>query len=711
MSFIEELKRRNVFRVGIAYLVGAWILVQVADILFENIGTPGWVMQTLLVFLGLGFFVALFFAWAFEMTPEGIRKESEVDRTRSITSQTASKLNSTIVVLLVLAVAYLLFDKFSGRGKMGSEPFSQETTQREMAEMGSEPFSRELEQQADGPANGKRDPTPAESPVVAAKPANKSIAVLPFTNRSPNADDIYFTDGVHDDLLTKLAKLNAFSVISRTSVMEYRDTAKNLKQVAQELGVATIMEGAVQRAGNRVRINVQLIDAKTDEHLWAEIYDREMTTDNLFDIQSEIAQAIATAMQATLSTEEVQSVSTRPTSNVAAYELYLQAQRYDFGETEAGFRSAIDLYSEALRLDPAFKQAGVGLANAYMNLYWSFGGDTANRQAARDAIDQVASQDPEFPDLFMAEGFYWYWGFLDYDRAITNLKKAIRLMPGNAKAHMWLGWASRRAGEWDQALASMAESQRLNPRDYFHWLEYSQTLNYTGHVKEAFEAANKMLALNPNTYSGKLHTAWLYLDRTDDIHKASELSIGAQFSESAFDKAGYFETQLITRHFDNAVESARTWPTEVEIDLIGFNLKEMKLANVLLLQGDIETSREQAQAALVRLAELEREFPGDFRNFYAQCQMQAILGNQQATLELAEKTLASKHPDTVLEFNLRYTLARSMSVAGLPEQAIEMLDQMLSKPSGIHVPYIEKDPFFDGIRNTPEFIALLSKYR
>jgi TolB-like protein len=285
MSFFTELKRRNVFRVGIAYIVGGWLLLQLTDVLSELLDLPDVVGRVIVLLIIIGLPVALFFAWAFEMTPEGVKREKDVDRTESITPKTGKKLNNTILLMMALVIAYLLFDKISGSQDTGAEPFAQQSSVQTIAAE---------EKAALTPDEGEAAPSSIE-----AHKADKSIAVLPFTNRSPNADDAYFTDGVHDDLLTQLAKIDAFSVISRTSVLEYRDTAKNLKQIGEELGVGNIMEGAVQRSGNRVRINVQLIDAVSDEHLWAEVYDRELTTENLFDIQSEIARSIATALEAT----------------------------------------------------------------------------------------------------------------------------------------------------------------------------------------------------------------------------------------------------------------------------------------------------------------------------------------------------------------------------------------------------------------------------
>ena len=385
MSLFEELRRRNVFRVGIAYVVTSWLLLQFADIVLENIAAPGWVMQVFMLALGLGFPLALFFAWAYELTPEGLKKEKDVDRTQSITPQTGRRLDFMIIAAMALALAYFIWEsRFS----------TEEASVADQVAGESQAIVAERDQ-----ANDER----------------QSIAVLPFTNRSARQDDIYFTDGVHDDLLTQLAKIRAFKVISRTSVMEYRDTTKNLRQIGDELGVSTILEGAVQRSGDRVRINVQLIDAVSDEHLWAEKYDRRLTTENLFDIQTEIATSIAKATQSTLSDSEIASVSSAPpTSNLEAYELYMQARRFTLGSTSVGisltgYQTAIHLYEEALAKDPAFALAFVGLAEAHLTNYWSYGGDLENRAKARDAIDVAISLNSDLPEIQMAEGFYHYW--------------------------------------------------------------------------------------------------------------------------------------------------------------------------------------------------------------------------------------------------------------------------------------------------------------
>jgi len=687
MSFFAELKRRNVFRVGIAYVVGGWLLLQLTDVLSELLDLPDVVGRAIVLVVTIGLPVALFFAWAFEMTPEGVKREKDVDRSQSITPQTGKKLNSTIMVLLVLTVAYLLYDKFVGD------------------------IVTDTAVTIEAPPVAIQDVSSAALTATEASEPDKSIAVLPFTNRSPNADDAYFTDGVHDDLLTQLAKIDAFSVISRTSVMEYRDTAKNLKQIGEELGVGNIMEGAVQRSGNRVRINVQLIDAVSDEHLWAEVYDRELTTENLFDIQSEIAKSIATALKATLTDSEIANVSDVPTDNVAAYELYLQGKRFALGETEIGFGTAVELYKEALKLDPDFKLVWIGLAQAYINNYWTYGADPADRDKSREAIDRAKAIDPDFPELYMAEGFYHYWGLLDYDSALLNLDKAIALMPSNAEAHMWRGWASRRAGLWDQAIESMQKAVRLNPRVVFNLLETGQTYAYLGRYEEALALTEKAYALEPDNYWTKTYLADMVLIVNGDTDRAATLVVGAQHTKDQGFMYSYWQVQMLTGQLDSALEVAQGWSHDWEIDVKSIILRENLLARTMKALGRDADAVEYAREALSRLAMKKQQGLDDHRVSAAELEAFGIMGDQQRVSELVDIVLTSKPADAVEDFNFKYMFAQSYASAGMPDKSIATLETLLSGISGISVPYLELDPAFNSIRNTPEFITLLEQHR
>ncbi len=321
-SFFSELKRRNVVKVGAAYAVVGWILIEVGSVLIPTFGAPEWIFKFFALLVVLGFPLALIFAWAFEMTPEGLKREHEVDRSQSITAKTGRKLDFGIIGLLAVALSISIFLNL-------------------------------------------RDDSSTDEDYVNGR---LSIAVLPFTSRSTDPENALFADGIHDDLLTTLAKIGSLKVISRTSVMEYRDTTKNLKEIGKELGVANVMEGAVQKFGNSVRINVQLIDADTDEHLWAESYDRELTTRNLFAIQSEISEEIATALKATLTPDEQDRISAVRTENLEAYNLYLAGRSQLAQRGLDNLRIAREQFEQAIELDPQFADAYSGLADSILIL-------------------------------------------------------------------------------------------------------------------------------------------------------------------------------------------------------------------------------------------------------------------------------------------------------------------------------------------------------
>lgn len=479
MSFFEELKRRNVFKVGVAYLVGAWLVLQFADMLLDNIGAPPWVLQAIMVVLGIGLFVTLFFAWAFEMTPEGVKRESEVDRSQSITPQTGKKLNNAILVMMALAIAYLLFDKFSTEPDlMGSGSITESS-----ATPGS-PLSPVIE------------PDPIKA-VAGIDP--KSIAVLPFQNRSRNEDDAFFVEGVHDDLLTNLARIGDLKVISRTSVLRFKDTERPLPEIAAELGVATIMEGAVQRAGNTVRINVQLIDAQTDEHLWAEIFDREMTTENLFAIQSEISQKIAAALKTTLSPEEKQRISDRPTENLAAYNAFLRGRLLQARRNSTDLDQAAIEFGRAVELDPEFALAWVGVADtAQLRVGYSNLGVTDSLKIREEAVGKALALNDQLGEAHLSQAmihtFHERW-----EEAEASFLKAIDLSPNYARAYQWYAdfvanWPAR----GQEALRLTRQAVELDPLSPILLYEVVEKLMFLGRFDEAESRVTSLIESDPD---------------------------------------------------------------------------------------------------------------------------------------------------------------------------------------------------------------------
>jgi len=503
LSFINELKRRNVFRVGFAYVVGAWLLIQVADIVFETIGSPLWVMQTLLAVLAIGLPVALFFAWAFELTPEGVKREKDVDRSQSIAPQTGKKLNNAILVLMALAIGYLLFDKFSAQPK--SDHLAQQTAG----------LSAETDE--------KSALTPDEA-IAETKPVitRQSIAVLPFDNRSRNVDDEYFTEGIHDDLLTNLARIGALKVISRTSVTKYKDTEKTIPEIAAELGVATIMEGAVQRSGNTVRINVQLIDANTDEHLWAEIFDRELTAENLFAIQSEISEKIAAALEATLSPEETQRINEFPTQNLEAYNAYMRGRQLLPQRNSKDLEMAMASFEHAVELDPKFALAWVGIAEsaALLDSHGTLNPDKSI-EIMQDAVNRALEINPNLGEAFVSKGSLLD-GLNQNKQAEAAYKRAIELSPNYATAYHWYSiLISKTNDRLQESLALINKAIDLDPLSPILRMTQAVLYGRMGRFADEEAAYRQLLSANPEFSPGMGRIAFdLYANHLGQLDEA-----------------------------------------------------------------------------------------------------------------------------------------------------------------------------------------------
>ena len=436
MGIFDELNRRNVFRVAVAYLIVAWLVAQVADLVLDNIGAPEWVMPALFLMLGLGFVAAFVISWAYEITPEGIKRERDVVRDESITQLTAKKLDYiTIAAVVGVAVMFLLQQNDSSQAIVDTPAAASSQKGGEM-------------------------PMPTAS-------GDQSIAVLPFANRSNNEEDLFFTDGIHDDLLTQLAKIKDLKVTSRTSVMQYRESDKQIPQIARELGVSTILEGGVQRAGQRIRINAQLIDVVTDEHLWAETFDREMTIDNLFDIQSEITRQIVTAVRGELTDADERSLVTMPTNSLEAYEAFSHARAllYGAGYNAEKYERALSFAERAIEFDPKFAKGYLLLANVHAQLFW-IGVDASpqRRQAAYAAAEKAAELMPEdSPELMAVQGEFLYRFDQDYSASLELFRKAHAAMPGNAIAAAQVAYALRRLGLWDEAIDTLLQVLESDP--------------------------------------------------------------------------------------------------------------------------------------------------------------------------------------------------------------------------------------------------------
>src|SRR5213075_1654348 len=370
-TFFAELKRRNVLRMAGLYLVGAWLVVQVAGTVLPMFGAPEWLPRTIVVLLAIGFVPAVIFSWDFELTPEGLKREEDVSPERSITPQTGRRMYRMIIVVLVLALGYFAFDKFVL------------TPRREAALMTSAP------------------PNESRSIINA-----KSIAVLPFENRSEDEANAYFADGIQDEILTRLSKIGDLKVISRTSTQKYKSAPDNLREIGKQLGVANLLEGSVQKIGNAAHINVQLIRVATDEHLWAESYNRKL--DDIFAVEGEVATAIADQLNAKLTGGEKESLTIKPTSNPQAYDAYLRGLAFQgrIDGVDSNIAKSIEAFEEATRLDPQFALAWAQLVRQDSMAYQNFDRSPQRREAARQAVENAIRLAPHLAETQLAEGLY-----------------------------------------------------------------------------------------------------------------------------------------------------------------------------------------------------------------------------------------------------------------------------------------------------------------
>jgi TolB-like protein/Flp pilus assembly protein TadD len=414
-NFFAELKRRNVYKVAVAYIFAGWALSQGIAQVFPVFDIPNWVIRLIVVLIIIGLPIALVLAWMFELTPQGIQRTETAD---AMPEATRKKKHVWIYVVVLGAIVSIgLF--FLGRYSAGNKTAS-----------------------------------PAGI-------SNKSIAVLPFDNLSRDLDNAYFAEGVQDEILTRLAKVADLKVISRTSTQHFKSAPENLPEIAKQLGVTNILEGSVQKAADQVRVNVQLINAMTDAHVWAETYDRKLT--DIFAVESEIAKAIAETLQAKLSGAEKSSIAKAPTANPEAYELYLKGRFFWNKRTGADLHKAIDYFNQAIAKDPNYALAYVGLADSYL-LLSSYAAVSPGESLppARSALKKALELDDSLAEAHASFGLLTTLE-LDLHRALDELKRAVELKPNYATAHHWLALAHLTLAQFDQAISEAKRAIELDP--------------------------------------------------------------------------------------------------------------------------------------------------------------------------------------------------------------------------------------------------------
>jgi TolB-like protein/Flp pilus assembly protein TadD len=489
-NFFSELKRRNVYKVAVAYAVVSWALAQGIAQVFPVFDIPNWIIRLIVLLIILGLPIALVLAWTFELTPQGIKRTETADAM----PETARQKKHTWIYVVVIAGLFSIGLFFLGR-------------------------------------YSAKNATPRQS--EAATVSQKSIAVLPFDNLSRDPDNAYFCEGVQDEILTRLAKIADLKVISRTSTQHFKSTPDNLPQIAKQLGVAHILEGSVQKSNDQVRVNVQLINALTDAHLWADTYDRKLT--DIFAVESEIAKNIAETLQARLSGSEKSSIAKTPTVNPEAYELYLKGRFFWNKRTGTDLRKAIDYFNQAIAKDPNYALAYVGLADSYLLLSsYAAVSPAESLPPARSALKKALELDDSLAEAHASFGLLATLE-LDLHRALDELKRAVELKPNYATAHHWLSLAHLTLAQFDSAISEAKRAIELDPLSLVinadtSWIYFSarrydeaeaqvrktleigpqfflahyylgEVLQFKGHLSEAIAEFQKAFELNNDPYS------------------------------------------------------------------------------------------------------------------------------------------------------------------------------------------------------------------
>ena len=468
-NFLGELKRRNVYKVAVAYAIVGWLLIQIATQVLPFLEIPNWVVRLVIAIVVIGFPIALVIAWAFEATPEGIKRTEDADAMPA-TSAGRKKHAWIYIVVIGAAISAALF--FLGRYT------------------------------ARNPAVNKTE--------IPTEISNKSIAVLPFESLSEDKSNTYFAEGVQDEILTRLAKVADLKVISRTSTQHFKSSPENLPQIAKQLGVAHILEGSVQKANDQVRVNVQLINALTDAHLWAETYDRKLT--DIFAVESNIAKTIAESLQAKLTGSEKISIAKVPTANTEAYELYLKGRFFWNKRTGADLKRAIDYFNQAIAKDPNYALAYAGLADSY-TLLSVFGAASPQDSIpqARVAAKKALELDNTLAEAHASSGRILSGYDYDFERAIAEFERAIQLNPNYATSYHWISNGPLTArGEFDRAITEGKRAVELDPLSMIDNADLGQIYFYALRYDEAISQVAKAIEIDPHSYLAHYYLGQIY---------------------------------------------------------------------------------------------------------------------------------------------------------------------------------------------------------
>ena len=677
-SFFGELKRRRVYSVAVAYVVVAWLLIQVATQVFPFFDIPNWVVQLVVLLAIVGFPVSLVCAWAFELTPEGIKREGEIER--RIPRKTGRKLTGVIVIVAALAAGVTVF--------------------------------RYLQSEEGG--------EPAEPPPLAVAIASKSIAVLPFENLSEEKANAFFAEGMQGEILTHLAQIADLKVISRTSVMPYKSGApRNLREIGQQLDVAHVVEGRVQRAANKVRVVVRLIDARNEAHLWAQTYDRDLA--DVFAIQSEIAKAVAEQLQARLSPREKAALEQKPTDDLAAYDFYVRGKALaDLGTPTFDTRvrrnllEAASLLEQAIARDPSFFLAYYHLAEVHDRLYF-FGSDhTPARLALGDnAVAAAQRLRPDSAETHLMVGRHLYLGYRDYERARKELALAARALPNDPWAVAYIGFMDRRQGRWEEHVQNLNRALALDPRNLFMLQELSVSYLLLRRYPEMAALLDRIIALAPEDPALRVARASIeFLSRGDTrpLHTAIDAILAQNPSAARPIAIQWLTLALCERDFAAAARAVANIPADgISIENTWFPHSWFE-AIAARARGDSAAAQARFTAAREQIERLMRDQPEYGEPLCVLGMIDAGLGRKVEAIQAGRRgvELVPEAKDAMNGVNARRHLAMIYAWVGEKEAALEELSAVTKRPGYLSYGRLKLHPEWDPLRGDPRFDEIVN---
>jgi TolB-like protein/tetratricopeptide (TPR) repeat protein len=671
-EFLSELRRRNVIRMAGLYLVGAWLVVQVAETVLPAFDVPGWVLRAIIIVLALGFVPAVVFSWVYELTPDGLKRDGEVTPEQSIAASTGRRMDRLILVGLAAVIALVAADRYWPR---------------------------------EATAPGASVPGAG---AVATASQSGLVAVLPFRNRSVREEDAFFAEGIHDDLLTQLSKIASLKVISRTSMQRYADSDKSVPEIARELGAAVVLEGAVQRSGDQVRITVQLIDGASDVHLWAETYDRELTADTLFAIQADIARVITESLQVVLTPAEAATLAAGSTRNIEAYEAFLQGKllsQYDRMSSER-LVQAIARFDQAIALDPGFADAYARKARTQLAGYWYSHAISAWRDEARDSLAQARRLAPESTETWLAEAYDHYWGDLDYVRAEAALARVLARSPEHVEAWLARAFVARRDGRFEDSIAAFRRALEIDPVNIEAMLDYSIVLAQRGGFAEAEGLLGRAASLGADTSGHAINLA---------LHRGDPEAAWAAVDGANETWLNYPSSAALRTRDPEKIAlslSPELWPESLRSPVAHPEAYALAQAQGWLLSGDAARARLELEAIRSRLQARDVPYPGGWsaNTLYWPSLLPGLLGDLDG-VRAAERDYQQNAPrDVFASIDIRRELAIAFARAGDPESALGHLEAvaLLTGPAGWLRFSIE--PGLESVHQHPRWLAMKANY-